>query len=54
MLDQIKGYKTYIGCAVIFILGGLFALGVISREEFEAWTAIAGALTGAAMRSALN
>lgn len=35
MLDFLKGKKTYIVAAVVFILGGLTALGVIDKDLAE-------------------
>lgn len=53
-MTTFKGYRTYAGCTAIFILGGLFAIGVIDRDAFEALTVIVGSLTGAALRSAVD
>ncbi len=54
ILEFINGKKTMIGAALMFILGGLLATKVISREEFESYMAMAAAFTAVGFRSAIS
>ena len=53
-MQQLKGYRTYIIAGLLALCAGLYALGVIDKETFEA---LMGALTGgglATLRLAIN
>lgn len=50
----IDGHKTRIGAVGIFVVGGLYALGVIDQTEFEKIIAILGAWTAYGLRSAIK
>ena len=49
---MLKGYKTYLCSAVIFVVGGLLALGVISQETATVLTTLFGGAGLAALRAA--
>jgi hypothetical protein len=53
-MKKLEGKKTYLGLGLLFLLGGLFGLGVIDRDQFEAWAAMAAAFTGVGFRSAIK
>ena len=53
-MNFLNGYKTYIGAGALFILGGLFGLNIISKDQFEALATIAGAWTAYGFRSAMK
>lgn len=54
ILNKIDGYKTYIGATIIFIAGGLHALGHIDRELMEAIIAIGGSIGIYGLRHAIS
>ncbi len=54
LLNKTNGWKTYVGAAVIFIAGGLFATKVIDQHTFEAVIAVAAALTAFGLRRAIG
>ena len=53
-MNLLNGYKTYIGGTILFIAGGLFALNVISKEQFDALASIGGAIAIVGFRSAIK
>lgn len=50
----LDGKKTYIGSAVIFVAGGLKALGKIDDSTFSWLVAIGGAISVYGIRSAIR
>ncbi len=53
-MNFLNGYKTYIGAAALFILGGLLATHVIDQAQFQAYTTIAAAWTVYGFRAAMK
>lgn len=51
---MLNGYKTYIGAVVLFVAGGLLALGVITKEQFDALVTIGSSVVAVGFRSALK
>lgn len=53
-MQYLEGKKTYIGAAVVFIAGGLYALGIIDEKQFEIILTMGGAVLGYGLRSAIR
>lgn len=51
---MLSGYRTYLAAAVLFILGGLKALGIIDENTFQTVAALAAAAGLAALRAAVK
>lgn len=51
---KLEGKKTYISVILLFVLGGLKAIGVIDDNLYEGLLPIIGGLTAFGIRSALN
>lgn len=49
-----KGYRTYIGTFLLFLIGGALYLGWLDIKLAEALALIIGALTGVALRAAIK
>ena len=52
--DLLDGYKTYLGALVIFVAGGLNALGRIDDATLKALIAIGGAISIYGIRDAIK
>lgn len=55
--DRMKfldGKKSFLGAAVLFVLGGLLALGVIDQKAFEAGAALVGGWAVYGLRDAIK
>lgn len=52
LLTLLDGKKTYIGGAIIFIAGGLYALKQIDKETFEMIVAFGGSVAIYGLRKA--
>ena len=50
----LEGKKSYLGAIAFFALGGLFGLGLITREQFEAFTALVAGWTTFSFRQAIK
>ena len=48
------GWKSYTGAAVIFVAGGLLALGIVDQKTFEIILTMGGALLGVGLRAAIK
>lgn len=53
-MQYLEGKKTYIGGAVIFLAGGLFALGWIDEAVRDALIALGGGIAVVGFRSAMK
>ncbi len=53
-LNFLDGKKTYIGVIILFILGGLFQIGVIDQRTFEVLITLAGGFTAFGVRQAIK
>jgi hypothetical protein len=53
VLNFLDGKKSYIGGAIIFLAGGLYALKVIDEAVFKALAAIGGAISIGGIRHAI-
>jgi len=58
MIDTIwtwlDGKKTYISAALLFVAGGLLALGAIDQKTFEVIATVAGSLAAFGIRTAIK
>lgn len=54
LLQKVDGKKTYLGATLLFVAGGLLALGLIDQKSFEILATVAGAITAGGLRSALK
>ena len=52
--DFLDGKKSFIGAGVVFIAGGLKALGKIDENTFEAAVAVGGAIAAIGVRFAIK
>lgn len=50
----LEGKKTYFGAVVVFVAGGLLALGYIDQKTFEWVVAVGGSITAYGMRDAIK
>lgn len=51
---MLQGYKTYIGAALLFILGGLKAVGVVDEQTYQVLLPMIAGFTAFGLRSALK
>lgn len=54
ILNKLDGHKTHLGALIIFISGGLYALGYIDQKTMEAVIAIGGAISVYGVRDAIK
>lgn len=54
LLNKLDGYKTYIGAGVIFVAGGLKALGVLNESEFELIMSVGTSITVVGIRASVK
>ncbi len=52
--NVLDGKKTYIGAAVIFLAGGLRALGKIDEETYQTLVTLGGAIAVFGLREAIK
>lgn len=52
--DFLDGKKTYIGASVIFVAGGLKALGKIDEEIYQTLVTLGGAISVFGIRDAIR
>ena len=53
-LQFLQGKKSYISAVALFIIGGLFFVGVLTQEQANALALMVGGVGVASLRSALN
>jgi hypothetical protein len=53
-MKTLDGKKTYIGIALLFILGGLKAIGAVDENTYSTLLPFIGGLTAFGLRSALS
>ena len=54
ILEFLDGKKSYIGAAIVFIAGGLWALKIIDDKTFQVLVTIGGSVSVVGIRSALK
>ena len=54
IIDFLDGKKTVIGAAVIFLAGGLKAIGKITEDQFQSLLAVGAAIAAIGLRMALK
>ena len=53
IIDFLKGKKTYIGAAIVGIIGALLWLGIIDQKTAEVILSFGGAILGIGLRQAI-
>jgi hypothetical protein len=51
---MLSGWKTYIFSGIVAISGALFALGYLTRDQFEALAGVFGGAAGMALRAGVS
>lgn len=54
IIDFLDGKKTFIGSAIVFVAGGLKALGKIDDKTFEWLVAVGGSIAVYGLRVAIK
>lgn len=53
-MSFLKGKKTYICFAIVFLAGGLHAIGIIDAKTLETVVTVFGSLGGISLRSSMK
>ncbi len=54
VIEFFDGKKTFIGSAIVFVAGGLKALGKIDEQTFQWLVAVGGAISVYGLRQAIR
>ncbi len=54
VIEFFEGKKTFIGSAIVFVAGGLKALGKIDEQTFQWLVAVGGAISVYGLRQAIR